>query len=53
MDYNNFLATKSFRSVSAGFEPDLKDYPFFDYQRDIVRWACMRGRAAIFADPVT
>jgi hypothetical protein len=48
--YQEFLAAKQFKFVSAGFASDLSEYPFFDYQRDIVRWACMRGKAAIFAD---
>jgi hypothetical protein len=48
--YQEFLAAKQFKFVSSGFASDLSEYPFFDYQRDIVRWACMRGKAAIFAD---
>jgi superfamily II DNA or RNA helicase len=48
--YQQFLQRKQFRPVSAGFEPELSGYPLFDYQRDIVRWAGMRGKAAIFAD---
>lgn len=48
--YPIFIEQKSFRAVSAGFNPDLSSYPLFDYQHDIVTWACMRGRAAIFAD---
>lgn len=50
MKYEEFINQKSFKSVAAGFEPELSDYPLFEYQRDITRWACMRGKAAIFAD---
>lgn len=49
-NYNDFLRKKQFKTVSAGFEPDLSDYPLFDYQQDIVRWACQRGKSAVFAD---
>lgn len=47
--YNQFIQRKSFKPIIAGFDPDLKWYPLFDFQHDIVRWACNRGRAAIFA----
>lgn len=48
--YQKFLADKQFRVVSAGFDPELSQYPLFDYQHDIVRWSCNRGKAAVFAD---
>lgn len=48
--YQQFLKNKQFRSVPAGFTPDLSGYPLFDYQLDIVRWACERGKSAVFAD---
>lgn len=50
MEYSEFVAQKSFKSVSAGFDADLSGYSPFDYQADIIRWACVRGKAAIFAD---
>ena len=50
MDYQEFIAAKSFRHVEAGFSPDALPYPLFDYQDPIVRWALKRGKAAIFAD---
>jgi DEAD/DEAH box helicase len=50
MKYADFIKSKEFSYRPSGFESDLSEYPFFDYQRDIVRWACMRGKAAIFAD---
>ena len=50
MEYAEFVAQKSFKSVSAGFECSVDGYSLFDYQADIVRWSCRRGKAAIFAD---
>lgn len=50
MEYAEFVKQKSFKSVSAGFECDIDVYGAFDYQRDIARWSCRRGKAAIFAD---
>lgn len=54
MDYSEFVASKRVRAREVGFEPRT-DYPggeksLFDWQRDVVTWACRRGRAAIFAD---
>ena len=50
MNYQEFVQRKSFKSVAAGFSPSLDGYPLFEYQRDIVNWACQRGKAAIFAN---
>lgn len=50
MEYQEFINNKSFKPVSSGFEPGLLPYPLFDYQDAIVRWACKRGKAAVFAD---
>lgn len=36
--------------MSAGFEPTEDNPRLFQWQSDIVRWALMKGRAAIFAD---
>ena len=49
--YAAFLANKKIIDAPTG----LKDIPelnlmLFDFQKDIVRWALKRGRAAIFAD---
>jgi hypothetical protein len=51
MDYAEFLAAKAIVSPLCGvpFEPVLREH-LFPFQRDIVRWALKRGRAAIFAD---
>ncbi len=47
--YAAFLASKV-RAISAsGFEVGELSPRLFDFQRDIVRWALRKGRAAIFA----
>ena len=48
-DYSAFIARKSFTAPSSGFDPGLLHEAMFPYQRDIVRWALRKGRAAIFA----
>lgn len=52
MDYQNFLATKQIKSVSAGFDCDPDDIHshLFPFQRELVKWALRKGRAALFAD---
>ena len=51
MDYAKFIAEKALLSPATGvaFEPVLREH-LFAFQRDIVRWALKRGRAAVFAD---
>ena len=49
-DYQEFLARKREVAQPCGFEPENLNPFLFDFQRDIVRWACRKGRAAIFAD---
>ncbi len=51
-DYQLFLQSKTKRQTNAGHEVALEDiHPaLFQFQRDIVRWAVSKGRAAIFAD---
>lgn len=50
MTYEEFLESKRVFDKPSGFEPQGMNESLFDFQRDIVRWACRRGRAAIFAD---
>lgn len=52
MDYQDFLKHKSFVHLNAGFQPgeNLIHKDLFDFEKDCVRWACRRGRSAIFAD---
>lgn len=51
-DYAAFLASKRFVAPSVGIEvAETTINPMlFPFQREIVRWALKRGRAAIFAD---
>ena len=50
MNYEDFLKSKEIRYDSCGFEPEKDNPKLFQWQSDIVRWALMKGRAAIFAD---
>lgn len=51
-DYTAFLASKRAIPPPSGFAVDLATINpmLFPFQRDIVRWALQRGKAAIFAD---
>lgn len=48
--YEDFLATKRRAANDVGFTPNKLPARLFDWQKDIVEWACKKGRAAIFAD---
>jgi DNA modification methylase len=52
MEYREFLETKKITAVATGFDlqPGQVHRILFDWQRDIVVWACRTGKAAIFAD---
>lgn len=52
MTYQEFLASKKKRFAGEGFECDLSHLPaaMFDWQKKIVKWACRKGRCAIWAD---
>ena len=52
MSYQEFIETKTIRSISSGFDIDRAELNpmLFPFQRDIVAWALRRGRASIFAD---
>ena len=49
--YQHFLSEKRIYSAPCGFDvPDSDiNQMLFPFQRDIVRWACGRGKAAVFA----
>lgn len=51
-DYERFLAGKFVVARRVGFDvsADALTPALFAFQRDIVRWALARGRAAVFAD---
>ena len=48
--YDSFIESKRIKSEWHGFEPVDLPVQLFDFQKDIVTWACKKGRAAIFAD---
>lgn len=52
MDYQEFIKSKEITVIAKGFDiPTTQLNPLlFDFQKDIVRWALAKGRAAIFAD---
>ncbi|MFA6867257.1 MAG: DEAD/DEAH box helicase [Clostridia bacterium] len=50
MNYMQFLDTKQIKTIDTGFDPVNINPMLFDFQKDIVNWACKKGRAAIFAD---
>lgn len=49
MDYSEFLETRSRWGDWHGFDAEPSAF-LFDFQRELVRWALKRGRAAVFAD---
>lgn len=50
MDYMEFLKSKARIDVPTGIpNPPELNKNLFDFQHDIVNWACKRGRAALFA----
>ena len=52
MKYETFLNNKNTILENSGFEVDKEELNpmMFDFQKDIVKWALAKGRAAIFAD---
>jgi len=49
MTYQEFLKTKELKSIDAGFDvpDDWLSSKLFPFQRDIVKWALKKGKAAI------
>lgn len=50
MNYAEFIARKAVVAGADGIEVSDINPQLFGFQRDIVRWALRKGRAAIFAD---
>ncbi|NMA65092.1 MAG: helicase [Clostridiaceae bacterium] len=50
MRYREFIERKKITTTATGFKSSQLNPMLFDFQKDIVRWACKKGRAAIFAD---
>lgn len=55
MRYEDFLKQKDFKNVLSGFDIDRNELheTLFDFQKDIVRWAIKKGKAAVFASTGT
>lgn len=49
-DYASFVERKSQGGIRDGFVPVFMPNYLFDFQKALVEWAVLRGRAAIFAD---
>lgn len=49
-DYEEFLKNKETIIEDSGFEPEELNSNLFDFQRDVVRWALRKGKAALFED---
>ena len=49
MTYEEFLKTKEMRAEACGFDVDRDSITphAFDYQKDIIAWACKKGKCAI------
>lgn len=50
MDYAEFLHSKTQLARGAGFDPVWIPDFLFDFQKQLVEWAVLRGKAALFAD---
>lgn len=52
LDYEQYLHTKSIHAPASGLQVDAERLhtALFPFQRDIVRWALHRGRAALWED---
>ena len=48
--YDEFLKQKETLVINSGFETDELNENLFDFQRDIVKWALRKGKAALFED---
>lgn len=52
MNYEEFLKNKTLTIQNSGFEINRDDLNsnLFEFQKDVVKWALMKGKAAIFAE---
>lgn len=50
IEYDNFLRSKLITTMPSGFKIDRDELPnkLYCYQKDLVQWACMRGKSALF-----
>lgn len=52
IEYRQFIASKAITTEMSGIDVDKESLnpKLYDFQKDIVRWALAKGKAAIFAD---
>ena len=52
MTYQEFLETKRMLNTTEGIPVDHADMHdmLFPFQKDLVKWACRKGRSALFCD---
>lgn len=50
MSYCEFLKNKQISIPLSGFDADITAEYLFDWQRDVVKWAIKKGKAALFED---
>ena len=50
MNYEEFIKSKQLKTIFSGFECNDINDKLFDFQKDIVKWALKKGKAAIFAN---
>ena len=48
--YSEFINRKTHLGGNYGFKPTFIPDAAFDFQRSLIEWSVMKGRAAIFAD---
>lgn len=48
--YADFINKKRITTESSGFQISKTNPSLFDFQRDIVRWSCKKGKSAVWAD---
>ncbi len=48
--YRDFIESKRWTAPACGFDATIIPDALFDYQKASVRWACRKGRAALFQD---
>lgn len=49
-EYHEFIRSKQQKTDMAGFSPLFLPDSLFDFQRHLVEWSTLKGRAALFAD---
>jgi len=50
MTYEDFITSKSHSGLNHGFKPHFIPDKAYDFQKHLIEWATVKGRAAIFAD---